>query len=287
ILYVFQNNLLYAAISRLDTFSFQISYQTKTLTTAFFSVSMLNQRISARQWLSLVLLTIGVVLVQVPEWTKSQSSVFRLQRAVTPQTPNAFVEQGEVEKQEPESSKFSLSWKGQEHETSKDQGHYNYVIGITCVSIAAIISGFAGVYLERSPLSRSAYRQISSPVVLCNLYLSMYGTGFSGFLCARDWWMGKFEDWAMFHGFTSWTWGIVLNQAVGGLLVGYVIRHTDNVVKSFASSCSIVGASLISIIIFDTTPDPLMLLGGVFVLLSSHMYATSRSPPIDERKLAV
>jgi UDP-sugar transporter A1/2/3 len=65
LLYTVQNNLLYYALSHLDAATFQVGYQVKILTTAVFSVLMLGKRISAAQWGSLVVLTVGVSLAQL------------------------------------------------------------------------------------------------------------------------------------------------------------------------------------------------------------------------------
>ena len=64
-IYVVQNNLQFIAISNLDAATFQVTYQLKILTTALFSVFMLNKSLSKAQWLSLVLLFVGVALVQL------------------------------------------------------------------------------------------------------------------------------------------------------------------------------------------------------------------------------
>lgn len=65
ILYVVQNNLQYVAASNLDVATFQVTYQMKILTTAFFSVLMLGKRLSSTKWLSLLLLAVGVGIVQI------------------------------------------------------------------------------------------------------------------------------------------------------------------------------------------------------------------------------
>jgi len=49
-LYTLQNNLLYVALSNLDPATFQVGYQLKILTTAVFSVIMLNKNISRLQY---------------------------------------------------------------------------------------------------------------------------------------------------------------------------------------------------------------------------------------------
>ncbi|PRP79271.1 UDP-N-acetylglucosamine transporter [Planoprotostelium fungivorum] len=65
-LYTIQNNLQYLAASNLEAATFQVTYQLKILTTALFSVLMLNKTLNTNKWISLLILTLGVALVQFP-----------------------------------------------------------------------------------------------------------------------------------------------------------------------------------------------------------------------------
>ncbi|XP_034952392.1 UDP-galactose translocator [Chelonus insularis] len=67
IVYLIQNNLLYVSASNLDAATYQVTYQLKILTTAFFAVVILRKTLIKIQWGALVLLLIGVVLVQMSE----------------------------------------------------------------------------------------------------------------------------------------------------------------------------------------------------------------------------
>ena len=67
VLYTIQNSLQYTAMSNLSAPVFQVCYQMKIITTALFSVVLLNRHISSLQWGSVVALTVGVALVQISQ----------------------------------------------------------------------------------------------------------------------------------------------------------------------------------------------------------------------------
>lgn len=109
-LYTMQNNLLYLAVSNLDAATYQVTYQLKLLTTAFFSVTMLGHRLSAMKWLSLLVLMLGVVLVQLPPEVFSADST----TIMAPQNSNG-----------------------------------NTATGLVAVFVACLSSGFSGIYFEK------------------------------------------------------------------------------------------------------------------------------------------
>lgn len=73
-LYAVQNNLLYIALSNLEAATFQITYQLKILSTAIFSVILLNRKITRKNWIALILLMLGVTLVQTQTATTDVAS---------------------------------------------------------------------------------------------------------------------------------------------------------------------------------------------------------------------
>ncbi|EER04422.1 hypothetical protein Pmar_PMAR028771 [Perkinsus marinus ATCC 50983] len=73
--YAVQKNALYLAITHLQAAVFQITYQGKILTTALFSVMMLNKRLSRRQIFSLIVLLVGVSIVQLSQLKKENDDV--------------------------------------------------------------------------------------------------------------------------------------------------------------------------------------------------------------------
>ena len=111
-LYTLQNSLQYVAVSNLDAATFQVTYQLKILTTAIFSVTMLNRTLSVKKWVSLVFLMGGVAIVQIPIGSSGH--------------PKAALSQ-----------------------VSAAESQMNRSLGLMAVVIACAISGLAGVYFEK------------------------------------------------------------------------------------------------------------------------------------------
>lgn len=112
VLYVVQNNLLYFALSHLDAATYLVGYQLKILTTALFSTVILGRVLTALQWVSLVLLTIGVSLAQMHASNENNAA------------HDADISDSPTEKQ-------------------------NSLAGFVAVFLAACTSGFSGIYFEK------------------------------------------------------------------------------------------------------------------------------------------
>lgn len=114
LLFVIQNNLIFLALSKLDAATYQVTYQIKILTTAFFSVVLLGKKLNVYKWMALLLLTTGVALVQLEKNSKSD-----LKTSV-------------------EISSIDIS------KESADR-----FIAFLAILMACCLSGFAGVYFEK------------------------------------------------------------------------------------------------------------------------------------------
>lgn len=233
-LYTVQNNLLYVAVSNLEAATYQVTYQLKILTTALFSVVMLEKRLSLIRWLSLLILGLGVALVQLNPTSLSVAGA--TSNAAGARAANAVG---------PEA---------------------NAHLGLAAVLLACISSGYAGVYFEKK-LKGSA-----QSVWVRNVQLGLFGTliGLFGVYSSDG---AAVRAHGFFHGYNALVWAVVANNALGGLLVAVVIKYADNILKGFATSISIVISSIASVFLFTFRPGQLWLFGATMVLSSTYMYS--------------
>lgn len=232
-LLVFQNNLQYVAASNLVAATFQVTYQMKILTTAAFSVLLLRKKLYSNQWLSLLFLAIGVGVVQIQGGADSQLGVSA--RAST-----ALLEM-------------------------------NAMKGFLAVVAACFTSGLAGVYFEmvlknsqtdlwirNVQLSLFSLLPALAPIIFTQ-NTSGYDTG-NGFISS------------LFDNFGAWAWATVFVQVLGGLVTAMVIKYSDNILKGFATSLSIVISFLASVALFDFKITITFILGSVIVLIATWLY---------------
>lgn len=225
LIYTFQNNLLYVAVTNLPAATFQVVYQIKILTTALFSVFMLDKKLTYVHWAALFILTGGVAMVQV-ETTMSKQS-----------------------------------------ESSSSVTKQNPMLGFVAVIVACISSGFAGVYFEKILKS--------SPVStwLRNIQLAGFGIilGLVGVYINDG---TNVLAFGFFHGYNNFTIMVILNQAIGGLVVAFVVKYADNILKGFATSIAIIISCVCSIFIFDFHITLLFLMGASLVIGSVCLYSS-------------
>lgn len=217
ILYVIQNNLQYVAASNLDVATFQVTYQMKILTTAFFSVLLLRRRLTKAKWASLVMLAVGVAIVQL------QSTIVPSTGARNASGPGVKLSKNHAALRSdiPEEPVIALA------------RIMHPFRGFLAVTLACMTSGLAGVYFEfilkassgSSPppdlwvrnTQLSLFSLVPALVVILFAPSGPEGAG----------WLGRVM--ASFSNFNGWALGTVLTQTFGGLITAVVIRYSDNI----------------------------------------------------------
>ena len=247
LLYFIQNNLLYVAIENLDSLTFQLLYQLKIITTALFSVSMLGRRLSGLKWFSLLTLFIGVVVVQYNAPSSGPST--SVQSAALNTVTASIIENNNAQQQQ---TGF-FSSKG--------------LIGVSAVLVSSITSGFSGVYFEKilkSSKSVSIWHR--------NIQLGIFSCIFATInLFLVD--LQRILNVGFFFGYSPVVWGVIANQALGGLLVAVVVKYADNILKGFATSASIILGGIAGVVWLDLHVNAYFLFGATLVLSAVYLYS--------------
>jgi UDP-sugar transporter A1/2/3 len=234
LLYVVQNNLLFVALSNLSVPLYQVTNQGKLLTTAVCSRLLLNKSISGMQYLSLLVLALGVAVVQLSSIEKVEASDENVEHA-----------------------------DGQ-------------LIGLLAVFASCFTSGFAGVYFEKMLKST---QEVS--VYMRNMQLAMW----SILLGLVPVFLNDFDSIrqnGFFQGYDKIVVGVIVCQAMTGLVVALVMKYGDTILKGFATSVAVVLATVLSIFIWNAQVDGWFVVGAAMVMTAVALY--SKYPPTEDIK---
>lgn len=145
----------------------------------------------------------------------------------------------------------------------------NQVLGMVASSLGGLSSAYAGVYFEKYVKSKS-----NLSVWVRNMQLSLWGLPLSIiYATIKD--GAAIRERGLLQGFNKLTWCVVLLQVCGGLVVGMVVKYTDNVLKNFANAVSVVCTVILAIPLFGLWPSCKSLLGIVVIICSGFLYGTS------------
>lgn len=148
------------------------------------------------------------------------------------------------------------------------------LLGVAAVSIACVLSGLSGVWLERI-----VQRTMNVPIWLRNIQLGLLSIVIGAAqIVLFD--AEAVRQNGLFQGYTLFTCGVVVQVAFGGLLVGLIMKYADNVIKGFATSLSIVLSSVVSYFIpaFGFSLRPAFVLGSSLVIGATILYSKQPVP---------
>ncbi len=138
--------------------------------------------------------------------------------------------------------------------------------GVTCVLLACITSGFAGVYMEKV---LKGSRKVS--LFMRNIQLSLFGIVL-GLLNVYTNDLTKVTQGGFFQGYNRAVIGVVLLQAGGGLMIAVVMKYADNILKGFATSISIILSTWLSMFLFQFQLSILFVAGAGIVIGAVFLY---------------
>jgi len=149
---------------------------------------------------------------------------------------------------------------------------HSFLTGVIAVAISCLSSGFAGVYFEK------ILKGSSASVWLRNVQLGFFGSiaAILGMI-SHDY--QNIAEKGFFFGYSTLVWMVIIQQAVGGLIVAVVVRYADNILKGFATSISIIVSALSSVYLFGFTLTILFGIGTILVVISIYLYGLPDKAP--------
>ncbi len=150
--------------------------------------------------------------------------------------------------------------------TSKSGQDQNQLIGLVAVIVSCLSSGFAGVYFEKMLKGSDA------SVWLRNVQLGIFGsmTALIG-MWLKD--GSAIQEKGFFYAYTPLVFGVIIQQALGWLVVAVVVRYADNILKGFATSLSIILSCLASIPLFGFSVTFNFTIGAALVIAAVVLYS--------------
>lgn len=249
-LFSLQNTLLFVAMANLEPTTFLVLYQSKILTTGILMVILLGRSFSPQKWFAMIVLLSGIILTQY--------------------NPNGR----------------KIPAPGESLST-----------GLMAVLFCSLSSSIAGVVMEKfmkdgatsttalppSTLNGSgigSHLSSSSPSVVYNshlstknVHLSFFSMVLVGIPVVFGIWSGADDVFvSVFHGVDEVVCAMIVNQALGGILVALCLRHADNILKTFATTCAIVVGGVVSHFLFGFVPSASFVLGSLTVMGAIVLY---------------
>ncbi|KAF7338228.1 hypothetical protein MVEN_02048000 [Mycena venus] len=150
----------------------------------------------------------------------------------------------------------------------EDTHTMNALKGFLAVATACLTSGLAGVYFEM--VLKNSQTDLWVRNVQLSLFSLLPALTPVFYLYASD----PQEGWVstLFHNFGGWAWATVSVQVFGGLLTALVIKYSDNILKGFATSLSIVISFLASVALFDFQITLTFVTGSLIVVFATWLY---------------
>ena len=148
----------------------------------------------------------------------------------------------------------------------------NALKGFLAVVAACFTSGLAGVYFEM------VLKNSQTDLWIRNVQLSAFSLlpALIPILITEHSRSGLIQS--LFQNFGAWAWATVGIQVLGGLVTAMVIKYSDNILKGFATSLSIVISFLASVALFNFQITFTFILGSVIVLIATWLYNQPSRP---------
>ncbi len=150
-------------------------------------------------------------------------------------------------------------------------GYCCYFQGYLWSIASAFVSALAAIYTEW------VMKRNSDSLYWQNMQLYSFGIMLNGMGLIMGDFRGSFREatlWPsnLFKGYNAVTFLLVANLAFSGLLVSWIMKFADSIVKVFATSMAMLTTLLVSVAAFGLQPSLQMVLGMITASISLILY---------------
>ncbi|XP_074865542.1 putative UDP-sugar transporter protein SLC35A4 [Carettochelys insculpta] len=139
------------------------------------------------------------------------------------------------------------------------------LVGLLLISVYCLISGLSAVYTE------VILKTQDLPLALQNLFLYFFGVLLNLIVHLLSSSEAGFLD-----GFSLGVLVIVFSQALNGLIMSVVMKHSSNITRLFIISCSVLVNALLSVLLFRLQLTAFFFLAVLLIGLAVHLYYSVR-----------
>ena len=151
--------------------------------------------------------------------------------------------------------------------------------GVVSVLLASLTSGLAGVVLEQIFKVGQDLSNYEHTLWSRNVQLSLVSIPFAlaGTLITNP------GHGPVFAGFDVAVLSVILLQAIGGIITGYVLKFSNNISKCIAVSISICCCAVYSVATKELSPTPELFFGVIVVNAAVGMYSMGARPALADK----
>ncbi len=237
LIFLTMNLLSFVALNRISAAAFSLIQQSKIAFTAILARLLLGRVLSQTRWRALLTLTAAVLII-------------------CQQTGPAA----------PRCATAAAAAPGASSPTTQHHEHvamHSYVVGVLAVALEALLSGLSNVYFEMVLKTTSLTlweRNVQLAVISLLIYVPMAMHAHPA------------------HILTGWTYLTLLVAvlgAIGGILIGLVLKYCDSIIKNLSLSTAIVTTSVLDSYFFAGPMNLSIVSAGAIVLVSILNYTSS------------
>ncbi|KAJ7338284.1 hypothetical protein JRQ81_011051 [Phrynocephalus forsythii] len=134
-------------------------------------------------------------------------------------------------------------------------------VGLMLMLLYCLISGLSAVYTE------VVLKTQDLPLNLQNLFLYLFGVLLNVIIHLTSSPAAGFWE-----GFSFWVLLVIVSQALNGLIMSVIMKHSTNITRLFVISCSIMVNAVLSVFLFSLHLTAFFFLSVLLIGLAVHLY---------------